>query len=113
MFPSVLHAADGKADPATGFPVLAKSESGLVPENKVCPRDDSQFPPQILGTPVVGVFDPTSDDPDLAEYPSIFVGTSEVCEDGLLKTGRFYGIYHDGNANASGSPRRSCTSRRC
>ena len=94
---------DGFADLVGGFPVFAKSEAGNVSPNKVCPRADERFPPQILGTPAVGIFDPDSVNPDISEYPSIFIGTSEVCEDSLLKSGRFYGIYHDGYNNKSGS----------
>ena len=94
---------DGLADPVAGFPVFAKSEAGNVPADRVCPRPDERFAPQILGTPIVGVFDPDHEDPDIAEYPAIFVGTSEVCEDGLIKSARFYGIFHDGTANDSGS----------
>lgn len=95
--------SDGEADPLLGFPVFAKSEAGNVPVNKVCHREDEQYAPQILGTPIVGVFDPNSSDQDIAEYPSIFVGTSEVCDDAILKTTRFYGIYHDGYENDSGT----------
>ncbi len=95
---------DGLADPAPGFPVLAKSDPGMVPPNKVCRHELEDYPPQILGTPAVGILDPDSDNPDIANYPSLFIGTSEVCGEGLLKTARFYGIFHDGTQNASGSP---------
>ena len=94
---------DGEADRMPGFPVLAKSEAGNVPGNKVCHREDEEFPPQILGTPIVGIFNPDSQDTDIAEHPSIFIGTSEVCDDSILKTARFYGIYHDGYENDSGT----------
>jgi hypothetical protein len=94
---------DGMADPAPGFPVYAKSEAGNVDGSKICNGEQSQFRPQILGTPIVGVFDPDHADPDISGYPSIFVGTSEVCDESLIKTTRFYGIYHDGYDNDSGS----------
>jgi hypothetical protein len=98
--------ADGEVDPADGFPVFCKSEAGAVPADKVCNREDERFAPQIITTPAVGVLDPDSADPDIADYPSILVGTSEVCEDYLagLKGTRFYAIYHDGAANKAGSP---------
>jgi len=97
---------DGFADLMPGFPVFCKSEDGSVPADKVCHREDEQFAPQIITTPAVGIFDPESENADIAEYPSILIGTSEVCEGGPLgmKDTRFYAIYHDGNANASGSP---------
>lgn len=95
---------DGRADPMPGFPVLLKSDPGAVTPGAVCTREDSQFNPQIITTPAVGVFDPDSDDADIAEFPSIVVGTSEVCEDGLLKGTRLYAVFHDGYENDSGSP---------
>jgi hypothetical protein len=94
--------SDGFADLLPGFPVLAKSEAGNVEPDKICIGDLDAFPPLILGTPVVGVFDPDSADPDVANYPSIFIGTSEVCGSPIKNT-RVYGIYHDGYANVSGS----------
>ncbi len=94
---------DGFADRQNGFPVLASSIPGNVPNNRVCLRENDMYPPQILGTPVVGVYDPNHEDPDIAQYPTIFIGTSEVCDDGLLAAGRFYAIFHDGYDNDSGS----------
>ncbi|MCC6157393.1 MAG: hypothetical protein IT350_05020 [Deltaproteobacteria bacterium] len=97
---------DGRADPMPGFPVLLKSDPGAVRPAAECVREDSVFDPQIITTPAVGIFDPDSANEDIAEYPSILVGTSEVCEDGLigLKGTRFYAVFHDGYENASGSP---------
>ncbi len=103
-FKPVDEDGDGKADPVPGFPVLAKSDPGMVPAGKVCRHELEDFPPQILGTPVVGILDPNSANSDIAEYPSILVGTSEVCGDDPFKTVRFYGVFHDGNDNTSGSP---------
>lgn len=97
---------DGLADPQPGFPVFCKAEAGAVPADKVCQREDESYAPQVITTPAVGILDPQSDDPDIAGYPAILIGTSEVCEDGLLnlKGTRFYAVYHDGNNNVSGSP---------
>ncbi|MDP8224995.1 MAG: S8 family serine peptidase [Candidatus Lernaella stagnicola] len=97
---------DGAADPVPGFPVFCKCEAGNVPPDKVCHSEMERFNPQIITTPAVGIFDPGSNNDDIALYPSILVGTSEVCEDWLfgLKGTRFYAIYHDGTNNASGSP---------
>ncbi|MBZ0270679.1 hypothetical protein K8I61_01475 [bacterium] len=94
---------DGTFDRLPGFPVFAKSVAGAVPPGKVCQGELEEYSPLILGTPAVGVFDPDAGDPDIANYPSIFIGTSEVCDGGIFKTTRVYGIYHDGNANDSGS----------
>lgn len=94
---------DGSADPVPGFPVFAKSEAGNVPAGKVCQGELEAYPPLILGTPVVGIFDPDADDSDIASYPAIFVGTSETCGSDLSKSTRVYGIFHDGYDNDSGS----------
>ncbi len=99
--------ADGKAQLMPGFPVFCSSEAGHVSPDKVCTRSDRSTVSQIVVTPAVGVLLPDSPNADLSKYPSILVGTSEVCEDylgGNLKGTRFYAIYHDGNANKSGSP---------
>ncbi|MBZ0271727.1 S8 family serine peptidase [bacterium] len=88
-----------------GFPVAALSTAGTVPANLVC-KDDGGDPVegiQILGTPAVGILDPSSADPALSRFPSIVVPTTEVCYDGARKTGRLYAIRHDGNAGG-GSP---------
>jgi hypothetical protein len=97
---------DGSADRMPGFPVFCKSEEGNVPAGKVCHSELEAYRPQIITTPAVGVFDPESDNPDIAAYPSILVGTSEACQDYLfdLIGTRFYAIYHDGAENQSGSP---------
>jgi len=94
---------DGAIDLVSGFPVFAKSEAGNVEPGKICYGELEAYPPLILGTPAVGIFDPDSSDPDIANYPSIFIGTSEVCGTGFIKTTRMYGIYHDGYNNDSGS----------
>ena len=98
--------ADGYADDATGFPVLAQSTVDQVEGDKWCPGEDGeeQRPAQILATPAVGILDPNDADPDLSEYPVIIVPTTEVCHEGTIATGRVYAIHHDGTANASGSP---------
>jgi hypothetical protein len=97
---------DGAADNAPGFPVLCRSDEGAVPEEAVCHREDERFAPQITVSPAAGILDPDSANPDIAFFPSVLVGTSEVCTGGMLglKDTRFYAIFHDGTLNASGSP---------
>ncbi|MBZ0273318.1 S8 family serine peptidase [bacterium] len=90
---------DGEADRLPGWPVLVRSAPGLVPPDRVC---SSAIPASILGTPAVGILDPTSDDTGLSDFPSVVVGTTEVCNDGGEITSRLYGIWHDGNDHAGG-----------
>jgi len=97
---------DGVVDDLSGFPVQALSVPSAVPPDIVCKDEDGNVVEgvQILGTPVVGILDPTSPDPDVSQFPSILVPTTEVCAGTLLKTARFYAIYHDGYGNDTGSP---------
>jgi len=96
---------DGTVDDMPGFPVEVISREGVVPPDKVCMNDDGNpiEGVQILGTPAIGILDPTSDDPYYSEFPSIVVPTTEVCSGGLMKTGRIYAIRHDGDS-ANSSP---------
>lgn len=98
--------SDGVADNLPGFPVQALSLSGAVPPELICKDEDGNTPEgvQILSTPAVGVLDPNYPDPDVSQFPSILIATTEVCGSGLNKTGRFYAIHHDGYNNDSGSP---------
>ena len=98
---------DGTADPVDGFPVLLRSERGRVPDDRVCIGDDGQpaIEASILGSPVVGILDPVSTDPDLRQHPSIAVATTELCDDdgdGENDTSRFYAVWHDGELHADG-----------
>ena len=99
---------DGVADDLPGWPVLAKSEAGNVDPDKECGQDVRA---NILVSPAVAILDPYSSNPDVAEYPSVVVGTGEVCDpkpevfpDVSLgfETSRLYAIHHDGNDNPNG-----------
>ncbi|MCL4233716.1 MAG: VCBS repeat-containing protein [Deltaproteobacteria bacterium] len=89
---------DGGADPIDGFPVLLRSNAEQVAPEKVC---DKQRPEQVLGSPAVVVVDPESDDPDIADFPSIIVGTTETCG-GATITSRLYAVYHNGRSHPDG-----------
>ena len=90
----------GIAQRLDGWPVLCKSEAGKVPEGKVCIGDN--VPAIILGTPAVGVLDPTSSDPHIRDYPTVVATTSEVCEGQTQIQSRAYAIFHDGENHPGG-----------
>jgi hypothetical protein len=92
---------DGLADYLPGWPVPLFSDAahGLVPPSKIC---ESTGPAQVLTTPAVGFADPANSDPDIALHPSVFVGSTETCEEGQLPTSRLYGIYWNGLDNDHG-----------
>ena len=80
-----------------GWPVLARSDAGLVSPDKVCQEDERPYP--ILGTPAAGILDPSDADLDLSTYPCIIVATNEACKGGAS---RVYAIRHEGMNNNSG-----------
>jgi hypothetical protein len=90
---------DGEADRMPGWPVLLQSNGDQVPEGLVC---DRLTPAQVLASPAVGILDPDSEDPDISEYPSVVIGTTEVCEGELFAMSRLYAVFHDGTNHAGG-----------
>ena len=90
---------DGTADMVSGWPVLAKSDPGVVPGYKEC---DYPLTAQILGSPAVAVLDPDHPDPSVSEMPAVVVPTGEVCSGGLFLTSRVYAIYHNGYDHPDG-----------
>ncbi|MDP8255433.1 MAG: S8 family serine peptidase [Candidatus Alcyoniella australis] len=92
---------NGQVDPLYGWPVLCRSDEGIVRDERIC--EGSGLPSQICSTPAAGVLDPLNANPDVSEYPSVVVATTEICEEGLLATTRAYAIYHDGWANPAGT----------
>ncbi|MCB9490302.1 MAG: VCBS repeat-containing protein, partial [Deltaproteobacteria bacterium] len=95
-FQPVDEGPDGYADPVPGWPVLVDAAPGKVPPEKVCVNG---IPDHILVSPSVAILDPDSDDPDIADYPSVIVGNAEMCDGWVY----LHGIYHNGNDH-SGSP---------
>ncbi|MFN7950885.1 MAG: S8 family serine peptidase, partial [bacterium] len=97
---------DGRADPATGFPVLLRSDAGRVPAKLVClDRGQPAIEASILTSPVAVTLEPGSADPDLSRHPAIVAATTELCDDdgdGEPDTGRYYAVWHDGQAHAGG-----------
>lgn len=90
---------DGDADRLPGWPVLCRSDLGLVPAAAVC---DSDMPAQIITTPAIGVIDPWSEDPEIRDYPSVIVSTTETCGETPASTTRVYAIFHDGMEHPGG-----------
>lgn len=89
-----------KAQRMPGWPVTIRSEEGMVPSDKVCNGDISHH--RILGTPAVGILDPSSPDLHISMYPSVIVNAGEVCSDSPVTTSRVYAIYHDGTEHEGG-----------
>lgn len=92
--------AGGKAEVMPGWPVLCRSESGLVPPQKVCQGQD--IPSAIVGTPAAGILDPFSDDEHISQYPSVVVATAEACDGLVLPDTRVYAVFHDGMDHPGG-----------
>jgi len=90
---------DGAADILSGWPVLARSDPGVVPDFKVC---DYPLTASILGTPAVGILNPDAYDAHISDYPAVVVPTGEVCTGGLMITSRVYAIYHNGYDHPDG-----------
>jgi len=92
---------NSEAQRLPGWPVLARSAEGMVPEDKVC--QGNHIPAQILATPAVGILDPNNPDLHISQFPSVVVSTGEVCDSDFLSQNRVYAIYHDG-MNHEGGP---------
>ncbi len=84
-----------------GWPVKLDSTAAahLVDPSKYC---ESNGPAQVLGTPAVGILDPTSTNSDISGHPAVIVATTETCNEGLLPTSRVYAVYWNGMNNAQG-----------
>lgn len=90
----------GMAERLSGWPVLIRSDQGLVPEEKICVGNEVAN--MIIGTPAVGILDPTNDDPEIGEHPAVVVSTTEACEGKVLSDTRVYALYHNGNDHPNG-----------
>ncbi|MCB1153956.1 VCBS repeat-containing protein, partial [bacterium] len=91
---------DNEADLVSGWPVTLTANDPDVTGNLRCAKD--ALPGQVLGSPAIGILDPDNADPAVAEHPAVVVPSTEVCENGLLPTGRMFAVYHNGNAHPDG-----------
>ena len=94
-------AANGEGvQPMSGWPVLCRSEAGNVEPGKEC--IGQTLPSQIIGTPAVGILNPSSDNPDISDFPAIVVSTTESCDGESSTESRVYAIFHNGYDNFEG-----------